>query len=178
MTNRPSVPEIITVNSEVLQTQIRDLLPSQNGFGSELQATNVITPIIDLTAAAEGSTLGSSLQQAWAHSTTTAVAANTTTTLINQTGFWKCFFSIISVSSGDGVGTVQTNDGSSTSPIFIATQLGGLGSVLSYECVVFLDVGVSIELVSNNAGLSTRGSCRQIATIDGTLVNPLGFSPS
>jgi len=55
MVNRPSQPEIITVNSEELQTQIRDLLPSQNGFGSELQASNVITPIIDLTAAAEGS---------------------------------------------------------------------------------------------------------------------------
>ena len=52
MVNIPSVPEIITVNSEALQTQIRDLLPSQNGFGSELQASNVITPIIDLTAAA------------------------------------------------------------------------------------------------------------------------------
>ena len=38
MVNRPSVPEIITVNSEVLQETIRDLLPSQNGFGSELQA--------------------------------------------------------------------------------------------------------------------------------------------
>ena len=57
MVNKPSVPEIITVNSEALQTQIRDLLPSQAGFGSELQATNVITPIIDLTSAAEGSGL-------------------------------------------------------------------------------------------------------------------------
>ena len=52
MAIRPSVPEIITVNSEALQTTIRDLLPSQNGFGSELQASNVITPIIDLTATA------------------------------------------------------------------------------------------------------------------------------
>ena len=64
MVNRPSVPEIITVNSEALQTQIRDLLPSQHGFGSELQASNVITPIIDLTAAAEGSGLPSYLQTA------------------------------------------------------------------------------------------------------------------
>ena len=61
-----SQPEIITVNSEILQTQIRDLLPSQNGFGSELQASNVITPIIDLTATAEGSSLGSDLQTALA----------------------------------------------------------------------------------------------------------------
>ena len=57
MVNRPSQPEIITVNSEELQSTIRDLLPSQSGFGSELQASNVITPIIDLTATAEGSVL-------------------------------------------------------------------------------------------------------------------------
>ena len=63
MSIRPSVPEIITVNSESLQTQIRDLLPSQNGFGSELQASNVITPIIDLTSAAEGTGLPQILQQ-------------------------------------------------------------------------------------------------------------------
>ena len=72
MVNRPSVPEIITVNSETLQTLIRDLLPSQNGFGSELQATNVITPIIDLTATAEGSSLDTSLAQAIAFGSNTA----------------------------------------------------------------------------------------------------------
>ena len=72
MTVRLSAPEIISVNSEVLETQIRDLLPSQNGFGSELQASNVITPIIDLTAAAEGSGLGSNLQTAIAFGSQTA----------------------------------------------------------------------------------------------------------
>ena len=59
-----SVPEIITVNSEQLQTTIRNLLPSQAGFGSELQASNVITPIIDLTASAEGSSTPEFLQRA------------------------------------------------------------------------------------------------------------------
>ena len=72
MAIRPSVPQIITVNSEALQTQIRDLLPSQNGFGSELQATNVITPVIDLTAAAEGSGLTTDLARALAFGSQTA----------------------------------------------------------------------------------------------------------
>ena len=57
MVNRPSVPEIITVNSEALQATVRNLLPSQNGFGSELQASNIITPVIDLTPSAEGTVL-------------------------------------------------------------------------------------------------------------------------
>ena len=91
MVNRPSVPEIITVNSETLQTQIRDLLPSQNGFGSELQASNVITPIIDLTAAAEGSGLPFDLQEAIAFGSQTSfsqVGAGTTT-IANSTGFYR-----------------------------------------------------------------------------------------
>ena len=84
MVNRPSVPEIITVNSEGLQTQIRDLLPSQNGFGSELQATNVIVPIIDLTAAAEGSGLPTDLARALAFGSQTAVAVSNTTTTFSS----------------------------------------------------------------------------------------------
>lgn len=178
MTNRPSVPEIITVNSEVLQTLIRDLLPSQNGFGSELQATNVITPIIDLTATAEGSTLPTSMQQAWAAGTTTATADASTVTLINQTGFWKCFFTLISISNNNRDGSVQINDGASTTTVFEATQYGSTGAVLSYETIIFLPAGHSIELVSSGASMKVRGSCRQIATVDGTLVNPLGFSPT
>ena len=40
--------EIIRITSEALQATIRRLLPSQTGFGDDLQATNLITPIIDL----------------------------------------------------------------------------------------------------------------------------------
>ena len=87
MVNIPSVPEIITVNSETLQTQIRDLLPSQNGFGSELQATNVITPIIDLTSAAEGSSLSERLSQAIAFGSSTEFdVTNAGTDLISNPG--------------------------------------------------------------------------------------------
>ena len=90
MVNRPSVPEIITVNSETLQQQIRDLLPSQSGFGSELQASNVITPIIDLTATAEGSGLPRDLQNALAFGSNTSFSVqNATSTIIAQAGFWR-----------------------------------------------------------------------------------------
>ena len=96
MVNRPSVPEIITVNSEELQTLVRDLLPSQNGFGSELQASNVITPIIDLTATAEGSTLRSDLQTALAFGNQTSFdARNGTTALANSPGFWRVTYTIV-----------------------------------------------------------------------------------
>ena len=92
MAIRPSVPEVITVNSEELQTQIRDLLPSQNGFGSELQATNVITPIIDLTSTAEGSTLRNDLQTAIAFGSQTEFLANNSTAVVaNTVGFFRVF---------------------------------------------------------------------------------------
>ena len=55
-------PQITSVTSESLQAQIRALLPSQEGFGTDLMAQNVIVPVIDLTAAAEGSTVPQYLQ--------------------------------------------------------------------------------------------------------------------
>jgi hypothetical protein len=99
--NVPSQPEIITVNSEDLQTQIRDLLPSQNGFGSELQASNVIFPIIDLTRSAEGSGLPEYLQRAASFGGITAFdVINTTTTIINTTGFFQIDFYLTMQNTG------------------------------------------------------------------------------
>ncbi len=87
-----STPEIITVNSEALEAQVRDLLPSQNGFGSELQASNVIQPIIDLTAVAEGSGVGENLQTAIAFGSQTAFSAeNTSDVVASSTGFYRIF---------------------------------------------------------------------------------------
>ena len=62
----PAIPQLSSVTSESLQAVIRRLLPSQQGFGAELAASNVIQPIIDLTAAAEGFELQFPLQHAYA----------------------------------------------------------------------------------------------------------------
>ena len=72
--------EIVPVVSEALEAQIRSLLPSQRGFGEDLQASNVIFPIIDLTPAAEGTTVPQYQQQAIAFgSQTSFVITNQTT---------------------------------------------------------------------------------------------------
>ena len=111
MVNVPSVPEIITVNSEALQTQIRDLLPSQNGFGSELQASNVITPIIDLTRSAEGSGLPTVLQNALSFgSNTNFIAQNATVNLATSPGFYR----VVGTTSLDQVGSTIANQARST----------------------------------------------------------------
>lgn len=182
MSNRPSVPEIITVNSEVLQTQIRDLLPSQDGFGSELQASNVITPIIDLTAAAEGSGLASYLQTALAFGSQTAFSVNDTTTDLAATaGFWRFYGTCTSDCNSPVSTTVASfvlNDGSTTKTIF-STQNRSTTSNLTSVCVpfdfiVWLRAGDKVQAVCAVLGFAV-GSFRQIAEGDGTLVNPNGY---
>jgi len=179
MVNRPSVPEIITVNSEGLQTQIRDLLPSQNGFGSELQATNVIVPIIDLTATAEGSGLPTDLARAIAFGSQTAIQViNTTTTLANAPGFYRIFgvSNLGSQSSGTRSTDFRLTDGVASKIIWSHdNQANNAASVLQVDFIVWLATGESINCVSNSTPARFDGSIRQVADSTGTLVNPSGY---
>ena len=181
MVNRPSIPEIITVNSETLQTQIRDLLPSQSGFGSELQATNVITPVIDLTAAAEGSQLRSDLQSALAFGSVTEFNVNnTTTTIINQAGFWRITGSVNmngnSTSSQNGL--LELNDGSTDKILYNWRKLTSSSLaefwIESFDVTIWFRSGDSCN-VGASADATVQGVFRQLATGDGTLVNPSGY---
>lgn len=181
MAIRPSQPEIITVNSEDLQTQIRDLLPSQNGFGSELQATNVITPIIDLTKAAEGSGLPEYLQRAASFGSITAFdVSNATATILDTTGFFQINFyaTVRNTASQNGICTININDGLSNKQMF---EMGtGAGSDIFeqgsfHEMIVFLAAGEALTMTSNGNVSKLVGYTRQIATGDGTLVQPNGF---
>ena len=174
MVNRPSVPEIITVNSEALQTQIRDLLPSQNGFGSELQASNVITPIIDLTSTAEGSGLPANLQNALAFgSQSTYFANNSTIVLENSPGFYRIFGAATLRDAGDLSFTMT--DGFASKTIYIISGIAGTNLSMNYDFIVFLAPGESISAVSNSANSYLAGSTRQVATGDGELVQPSGY---
>jgi hypothetical protein len=177
--NVPSVPEIITVNSEVLQTTIRDLLPSQNGFGSELQASNVIMPIIDLTATAEGSALPVSLQQAIAFGSQTAFnVTNTTTALLSSTGFFRIVGTVsINDNNATSTGSFQMTDGSSTKIVWaVDSQSNGSdNSYVPFDLIFFLPAGITLNAVSSNAGCIMAGSHRQVADGQGSLIQPSGF---
>jgi len=178
--NIPSVPEIITVNSEALQTVIRDLLPSQNGFGSELQASNVITPIIDLTPTAEGSTLRQDLQTALSYSSQTPFrVVNATTTLINSPGFYRVFGTATQLNNT----TVnfellfQLSDGITPKEIWNMETIASVTNslTLQFDFVVFLAAGDSLIAQSTGAGSVFVGSTRQIADGAGDFVSPGGF---
>jgi len=179
MVNRPSVPEIITVNSEALQTQIRDLLPSQNGFGSELQATNVITPIIDLTAAAEGSGLPTDLARALAFGSQTAVSvANTTTVLANSPGFYRLLAvsNLGSAASGTRSTDLRLSDGATTKIVWSHdNQANNAASVLQLDIIFWLASGESLSCVSDATQARLDGSIRQVANSAGETVQPSGY---
>jgi hypothetical protein len=180
MAVRPSTPEIITVNSEALQTQIRDLLPSQNGFGSELQASNVITPIIDLTATAEGSGLRSDLQTAIAFGSQTAFnIVGATTTLANAPGFYR-LTGVINLFPSSGTSSaldIDMSDGGSTKSVY-KTSSSSTSTVVrqnfDFDKVFWLDTGVTLSCTTSSTA-QFAGSIRQIADSAGATVNPSGY---
>jgi hypothetical protein len=173
--------EIIAVNSTSLQDIINRLLPSQNGFGSELAASNTIIPVIDLTAAAEGSSVPTHLQTALAFGSQTAIAATTgTTVLVNQVGFWRIYGNAsINENEASAKTAFQLNDGSSVKTIWQQAGYGANGISASVnqqlDIVVFLAAGESLQVVCTGTYSQFRGSSRQLADGNGTLINPNGF---
>jgi len=175
--------QIRTVTSEALEAQVRTLLPSQQGFGEDLQASNVIQPVIDLTRAAEGSQVPSYLQTALSFGSNTAYnVRNSSTNLSSTPGFYR----VIGVANIEQIGNTRVvdfsiSDGLSTKKIWEFSvpdsATADSFSAVTIDFVAFLRAGDTLSVTS--AGLEARcaGSVRQIATVNGTLVNPVGFSP-
>ena len=174
--------QVTSVTSETLQAKIRELLPSQQGFGEDLQASNVILPIVDLTATAEGSGLPVSMQQAISYGSNTAVDVNnTTTTIANVAGFYFLEGIINLVYSNVGLQnvTIDITDGATPKQLFEASTLGsgGAGSISqNMKTYFFLRSGDSVSITATQFG-SFGGTIRQIADVNGNLTNPSGFTP-
>ena len=172
--------QLINLTSEALQATVRRLLPSQQGFGEDLQATNVVTPIIDLTPTAEGSVLPSQLQNAWDFATTFSSVAGATTTLITTPGFWKVDLEV-AYNIGDAAANcpqVYITDGLAIKKIYQAAGQGTgteQNTVSSEIFYVFLRAGDSLVGKSNFSTHTLNIWYRQVATANGTLVNPTGF---
>ena len=175
--------EITNVTSEALQAQIRRLLPSQQGFGEDLQASNVITPIIDLTSTAEGSQLGTNLQTAinFGGATTFNRIGFGSTTVVSTPGFYRIIGSA-TVLEGSGATReldIRLNDGTTDKDVWGLGSTGtsyAAGFTESFDFVIFLRTGDSLIIESNSAYARSTGSVRQIADVNGNLVNPSGFS--
>ena len=174
---------ISTVTSEALQLKLRQLLPSQQGFGTDLSASDTIIPVIDLTAAAEGSDVPETLQTALAFgSQTTFSASNSTATVANSPGFYRIFGTATILTDASAATQVKFNmsDGISSKTVWSLTARNASGNqpmAVPYDFVVFLASGDSITADTNTTNSFHDGSVRQIADVNGVLVNPVGFTP-
>ena len=175
--------QIIRITSEALQQTIRRLLPSQQGFGEDLQASNVIQPIIDLTPSAEGSELNVDLARAvnFGGATTFSVK-NTNTTLANSSGFYR----LVGVSTGyssalaDITASFIINDGATSKLVWNHTVVGGgttANASVPFDLIVWLRPGDTLSADSGANEIIIAGSSRQVADNSGNIVNPSGFTP-
>lgn len=175
--------QLINITSEALQATIRRLLPSQQGFGEDLQASNVITPIIDLTPTAEGSEVRQDLQRAFSLDSITAFSArNSVETVANSPGFYrvKCGISVETSTSSSVVGAFQLTDGTTTKVLFryiFAPTTQAIPMIETVDFDVFLGVGEELQASSNDAVVFMDGCSWQIADAGGNLNNPAGFTP-
>ena len=172
-----------SVTSEALQLKLRQLLPSQQGFGTDLSASDTIIPIIDLTAAAEGSDVSESLQQAIAYGSQTSFSSsNQTVTVVNTTGFYRVVGTAYILISGNSVrnATFSMTDGASPKTVWGFAEGASYSPVTSFstdfDLIFYLPAGISLT-ANTTADAVMTGSVRQVADNNGTLVQPVGFTP-
>lgn len=175
--------QLISITSEALQATIRRLLPSQAGFSEDLQAQNVITPIIDLTPTAEGSQLPPELQQAINFGNASALSVTATTTAAaNTPGFYRligAFTQIYTNGIPSSANISMTNLLSSKVLWGVGDQLTTSGqettTTTSVDLIFFLDTN---DVLNIGCGGSSQfvGSIRTIADRYGALSNPSGFT--
>tara|TARA_R110000772_G_scaffold266387_1_gene388819 strand:+ start:1645 stop:2145 length:501 start_codon:yes stop_codon:yes gene_type:complete len=160
------------INSTAIEDKINQLLPSQGGFGAgvDFSASTTIIPIVNLTETAEGSTLRQDLQKSFSQSSITAFnISNTATTVINTTGYWRVFGN--SSNRGTGNCTFSVTDGV-TSKI-ISLFVGDADKQnQQFDFIVYLKAGDSFLITSGSTNITVVGCVRQIADINGNLVNP------
>lgn len=178
--------QIINITSEALQATIRRLLPSQQGFGEDLQASNVITPIIDLTPTASATSLPADLQNSLNFGgVTTFSVSGATTTLVSTAGFFRVFANVhlYQQAAGARSASFRINDGSSTKNIYQLILPANAGAsdqtdiVQFVDFIVFLRSGDSLEAVETQGDGRLVGVTRQIADVNGVGVGPVGFTP-
>jgi hypothetical protein len=179
------MPEITTITSEALQAEVRRLLPSQRGFGTDLEAQNVIVPIVDLTPTADGSGLREDLQTAASFGNVTANNRTTagTETLVSTPGFYKYTFVMSVLSSGtafENRAQIKLDSGSATKNLHDLRNNSDAApeepQTLSGGGIVFLDTGEFLQMVVAGNDAFVSMSAWQIADKYGSFVNPSGFT--
>ena len=172
--------QIRGITSEQLEAKIRDLLPSQAGFTEELSAQNLIVPIIDLTATAEGSDLRPDLQTAIAFGSQTAFnVVGATTTIANSPGFYRvtAVINLFPSSSVSSALDIEMTDGATTKDVY-KTSSSSTSTVIrqnfDFDKIFWLPSGITLQCTTSSTA-QFSGSVRQIANSEGSIVNPAGY---
>ena len=174
------------VTDEALEKRFRDTFRSQGGaeLVDDLYAQGVIVPVVDFTAAATGQQLAQNLQTAWDFSTGSAQVNNSSSTIITNAGFWRIDLTAFLNLSATGSGTAQLNLTDGVSNVLVWALSDDAGAAAGNQAVttdgafvVFVNSGQSVDLVVPGT-MTVDIWYRQIATLSGDLVNPLGFTSS
>jgi|TARA_R110000751_G_scaffold90357_1_gene177392 hypothetical protein len=163
------------INSQELESKIRQLLPSQGGGGAgfDLSASTQIIPIIDLTESAEGSNVRADLQSSLSHDTITtfSVTNATDTVIVSNTGYFRVFGSCWT--NGNATSSINLFDGSTSKDVIVFhSASSGVQMRNTFDYMVKLNAGDSLRVTSSGVATIVNGCTRQIADIDGNLTNP------
>tara|TARA_B100000963_G_scaffold348049_1_gene355069 strand:+ start:143 stop:673 length:531 start_codon:yes stop_codon:yes gene_type:complete len=170
-----------TIKSELIEQKINQLLPSQGGYqaGVDFSASTMVVPIVDLTEVAEGSNLRQDLQRAVGYNFESFNSKNETrVTLINTTGYYQvqAYVGAIPVLNADFVG-FELYDGVTYKTLYdyrASYNLSNVGQLSAnfHNFDVFLGAGISLVISTALTSIRISGNIRQIADINGNLVNP------
>ena len=118
------------------------------------------------------------LQTASSFATTLSSATNTTTDVVNTTGYFRIVGSYSMDQNGGGATDVQIflDDGASTAVIFKQTCPAAITSGAiqgTFDLIVFLSAGKTLKIKGTGAKAIINCSSHQIADLSGNLVNPI-----
>ena len=166
--------EEFVIKSQAIEDKVNQLLPSQGGFqaGVDFSASTMVVPIIDLTETAEGGTTRQDLQSALSLTSITAFdVSNASTTIVSTTGYYRVF------GTANGFGSsnqyLKLTDGTTTKNITRFVSQSGAHIQTRFDFLVFIAAGDSLIAETDTGSSRIAGSTRQIADINGNLVNPL-----
>jgi len=166
------------IKSPDIESKINQLLPSQGGAqaGVDFSASTMVVPIIDLTETAEGSNVRQDLQSAFSFNNLSQnFVSNTSTSIINTTGFWRLFGTSTIVVSTAAIGNqIIISDGVTNKNLFqhetASASATAQVSSLTFDFIVNLQAGDSVAVTSSSGKSNVAIGYRQIADINGNLI--------
>ena len=165
-----------------LYARFRQDFPAQAGEGlvADLNYSDTIVPIIDMTDAAGEGVLPTDLQTAWDFTTGHAKVIQAFATPITTAGFWKVGLTATMQAGGAAKqARIFISDGATSNEIWewsSTINANNALTVLQDSFVIFLRSGDSLQVQSVDVDTTINIWYRQIADLNGNLINPNNFS--